>query len=74
MSDPLAPLDAERVKKATDALIDLAHYIPTLQSEATTFAETRMIDDGQRTLKLGRHVALKLKKALDDMELVLPKT
>ena len=74
MSDPLAALDAERVKKVTDALIDLVHYMPTLHSEAATFAETCMIDDGQRTLKLGRHVALKLKKALDDIELMLPKT
>lgn len=74
MSDSVAPLDAESVKKVTDALIDLAHYIPTLQSEANTFAETGMIDDGERTLKLGRHVALKLKKALNDLELILAKT
>ena len=74
MSDSVPPLDAESVKKTTDALIDLAHYNPTLQSEANTFAETSTIDDGQRTLKLGRHVALKLKKALDDLELILAKT
>ena len=70
----MTPLDAECVKKTTDALVDLAHYIPTLQSEAATFAETRMLDDGERTLKLGRHVALKLRKALDDLELILVKT
>lgn len=50
MSDSVAPLDAESVKKTTDALIDLAHYIPTLQSEANTFAETGAIDDGQRSV------------------------
>ena len=74
MSDSVPPFDAESVKKTTDAIIDLAHYIPTLQSEANTFAETGAADDGERTLKLGRHVALKLKKALDDLELVLAKT
>jgi hypothetical protein len=74
MSDPLRALDAARVKKATDQLIDLVHYMPTLHSEAATFSETCMTDDGQRTLKLGRHVALKLSRALDDMELMLPKT
>ena len=74
MSDHVAPLNAERVKKATDALINLAHYMPTLQSEAAAFAEKCLIDDGQRTLKLGRLVVLKLKKALDDIELMLPKT
>ena len=57
----------------TDALIDLAHYMPTLQREVGVFAETRAIDDGQRTLQLGRHIALKLKRALDEMEQVLPK-
>ena len=74
MPDHLATLNAERVKKATDALIDIAHYMPTLRSEATAFAETRAINDGLRTLKLGRHITLKLKKALDDLELMLPKT
>ena len=74
MSDSVPRFEAESVKKAADALIDLAHYIPTLQSEANTFAETGAADDGERTLKLGRHVALKLKKALDDLELVLART
>jgi hypothetical protein len=74
MPDDLEQLDVERVTKVTDALINLAHYMPTLQLEAAAFARTRRIGDGQRTLKLGRHVALKLKTALDDMELMLPKT
>jgi hypothetical protein len=73
MPGHLVLFDPERVKKATDALIDLGHYTPTLQREAAVFAETLRIDDGQRTLKLGRHVVLKLKKALDDIELMLPK-
>jgi hypothetical protein len=74
MPDNLEHLDAKRVAKVTDALINLAHYMPTLQLEAGAFAKSRKIDDGQRTLKLGRHVALKLKSALDDIELMLPKS
>jgi len=74
MPNDLEQLDAKRVAKVTDALINLAHYMPTLQLEAAAFARTRRIDDGQRTLKLGRHVALKLKSALDDIERMLPKT
>ena len=71
MSQSMAPLDSDQVRKTTDALIDLAHYIPTLQSEASTFAKSGMVDDGERTLRLGRHVALKLTKALDELETML---
>jgi hypothetical protein len=74
MPNGLEQLDVERETKVTEALINLAHYMPTLQLEAAAFARTRRIDDGLRGLKLGRHVALKLITALDDRELMLPKT
>jgi len=72
--DPAEVLDAKHVKQVADALIDIAHCMPTLQSEATTFTETCNFRDGQRTLNLGRHVLSKLTKSLNDIELMLPKS
>jgi hypothetical protein len=70
----LTQLDASQVEPIAQALAAIAHYAPSLRSEAGAFAVSRTIHDGHRALNLGRHIETQLQAALADLEQLLPKS